>query len=105
MSTSWMRVSQCIRHENNNSTDRLTSSRCHIGYVLPFCSPDPTLPVDRRLPSNVDANLTNWPIKWGYDICSNTDQRFVFARVTILFMNNSMPSDLFSLGRHTWIDQ
>lgn len=62
--------------------ETISRERCDVGYVLPFCSPDPSMKVQRKNPSNeIDANLTRWAYTWGYEKCSNKDERMTFSLV------------------------
>ncbi len=58
------------------------SYRCHPGYVLPFCSPDPLNIIKSEVSAiQLNANLSMWSDRWGYEKCSTIDERFVFSRV------------------------
>jgi hypothetical protein len=58
------------------------SFRCHPGYVLPFCSPDPLNIVKGEISAiQLTANLSMWSDRWGYEKCSVIDERLVFSRV------------------------
>ena len=60
---------------------RFDLHRCHLGYMSPFCAPDPTAVVKAgRLPMEINANRTRWSDAWGYETCSANDQRDAFTK-------------------------
>ena len=56
--------------------------RCNYGYVLPFCSPDPTVILKGEIsPMELNASLSSWSDLWGYEKCSLDNERYVFSNV------------------------
>ncbi|CAF5202987.1 unnamed protein product, partial [Rotaria magnacalcarata] len=56
-------------------------SKCNRGYILPYCSPDPSMVLQGEiLPIQLNANLSSWSDVWGHEKCSSNDERYVFSK-------------------------
>ncbi|CAF1574185.1 unnamed protein product [Rotaria magnacalcarata] len=60
---------------------RSNGCQCNRGYILPYCSPDPSMVLQGEiLPIQLNANLSSWSDVWGHEKCSSNDERYVFSK-------------------------